>query len=153
MSIHLRQLGVLTEVPTISRLYWIGLYERSNKWKSFFQVDLSPALVYCAKCMLAESEHTYITGHVMLVLTNKLTVLSTLFTFDRPILFSLLIPLAYLLHLNLSARYINILLDSVMLWLTLNLILGIIVTMIWLEICDRFVCIMLLALTCLDLLS
>lgn len=46
-------------------LYWIGLYEESNKWKSFFQVDLSPALVYCAKRMLGESEHTYITGSVL----------------------------------------------------------------------------------------
>jgi len=30
-------------------LYWIGLYEESNKWKWFFQVDLAPAIGYCAK--------------------------------------------------------------------------------------------------------
>jgi hypothetical protein len=43
-------LEVLTEVPTASRLYWIGLYEDSNKWKWFFQVDFAPAIGYCVKC-------------------------------------------------------------------------------------------------------
>jgi len=32
-------------------LYWIGLYDErdSNKWRWFFQVDLSPAIGHCAK--------------------------------------------------------------------------------------------------------
>ena len=68
LSIHLRHLELLTEVLTMSRLYWIGLYE--DKWKSFIKVDLSPAFVYCAKCMLGESEHTQITGHVAQILTR-----------------------------------------------------------------------------------
>ena len=124
----------------MSRLYWIGLYEGSNKWKSFFQVDLSPAFVYCAKCMLAESEHTYITGRVTLVLTNLLSVLSILLTFDRLVLFSLLTPLTYLLLREISARYLKVLLDSVILRLTLGGILSLSITIIWLVICDRFVC-------------
>jgi len=32
-------------------LYWIGLYEGSNIWQWFFQVDYAPAIGYCAKCM------------------------------------------------------------------------------------------------------
>ena len=124
----------------MSRLYWIGLYEGSNKWKSFFQVDLSPAFVYCAKCMLAESEHTYITGRVTLVLTNLLSVLSILLTFDRLVLFSLLTPLTYLLLREISARYLKVLLDSVILRLTLGGTLSLSITIIWLVICDRFVC-------------
>jgi len=35
-------------------LYWISLYEESNKWKWFFQVDLAPAIGHCAMCGLAE---------------------------------------------------------------------------------------------------
>jgi len=31
-------------------LYWISLYEESNKWKWFFQVDFAPAIGYCLKC-------------------------------------------------------------------------------------------------------
>ena len=51
---------VLTEVPTASRLYWIGLYEDSNKWKWFFQVDLAPAIGYCVKRGVAVCKRTYI---------------------------------------------------------------------------------------------
>ncbi|KAF8260533.1 hypothetical protein EI94DRAFT_889905 [Lactarius quietus] len=32
-------------------LYWIGLYEDSNKWKWFFKVDCAPAIGYFAKCV------------------------------------------------------------------------------------------------------
>jgi len=35
-------------------LYWIGLYEESNKWKWCFQVDLAPWIGYCAKRVVAE---------------------------------------------------------------------------------------------------
>ena len=136
MSIHLRQLVVLTEVPMTSRLYWIRLYEGSNKWKSFFQVDPSPAIVYCAR-MLGESEHTYITGHVALS-TRELTVLSILFTFDSLVLFSLLLPLLCMFLCYLTDRYFPVLPDfPTMVWYTLGcMIPGLTVTMIWLEICD-----------------
>ncbi|KAF8261890.1 hypothetical protein EI94DRAFT_748462 [Lactarius quietus] len=36
--------GFLTVV-----LYWIGLYEASNKWKWFFEIDFAPAIGYFAK--------------------------------------------------------------------------------------------------------
>ncbi|KAF8260537.1 hypothetical protein EI94DRAFT_890007 [Lactarius quietus] len=32
-------------------LYWVGLYEESNKWKWFFQVDFAPAIGHFAKCL------------------------------------------------------------------------------------------------------
>lgn len=122
-------------------LYWISLYESLNKWESFFQADLSPAFVYCAKCMLAESKHTYITGHVTLVLTNEFTVLSILFTFDRLILFSLLLPLLCLFLFYLTDRYFPALPDYPdVVSFTFGGIPGLTVTVIWLEICDRFVC-------------
>jgi len=35
-------------------LYWIGLYEDSNKWKWFFHVDFAPAIGYCAKRVVGE---------------------------------------------------------------------------------------------------
>ena len=97
MSIHLRHLELLTEVLTTSRLYWIGLYK--DKWKSFFKVDLSPAFVYCAKCMLGESEHTHITGRVAQILTGAnertySTVATLLFQFAYLVLsvFSAVLP-------------------------------------------------------------
>ena len=53
------ELAVLTDVPTTLRLYWFGLYEDSIKWKWLFQVDLAPAIGYCAKRAVAECKHTY----------------------------------------------------------------------------------------------
>jgi len=35
-------------------LYWIGLYEESNKWKWFFQVDLAPTIGHCAMRVVGE---------------------------------------------------------------------------------------------------
>ena len=53
------ELEELTEVPMISRLYWIGLYDDSKKWKCFFRVDLAPAIGYCAMRVVGECESTY----------------------------------------------------------------------------------------------
>lgn len=48
----------------MSRLYWVGLYEDSNRFKWFFQVDLTPAILpgigYFAKCMVAGGKHILI---------------------------------------------------------------------------------------------
>ena len=48
----------------MSRLYWVGLYEDSNRFKWFFQVDLTPAILpaigYFAKCVVAGGKHTLI---------------------------------------------------------------------------------------------
>ncbi|KAF8258969.1 hypothetical protein EI94DRAFT_1618631 [Lactarius quietus] len=47
-------------------LYWIGLYEErdSNKWRWFFQVNLSPAIAHCAKrvvgCLVGGGMYTCI---------------------------------------------------------------------------------------------
>ena len=46
------ELEVLTEVPTAPRLFWIGLYEDSNKLKWFFQVDFAMRVVW-------EGKHIY----------------------------------------------------------------------------------------------
>ena len=54
------ELAVLIDVSTTLRLYWFGLYEDSMKWKWFFQVDLAPAIGYCAKCAVAECKHTHL---------------------------------------------------------------------------------------------
>ena len=123
-----------------SRLYWIGLYEDSNEWKSFFQVDLAPAFDYCAKRMLGECEHTYITGCVALVLTNGLTVLS-MFTFDRLVVYSLLDPLAFLFLFYTTDRCFHVSPDLPMVfWFTFGVITSVIVELIWLGIRHRFVC-------------
>ena len=53
------ELEVLNEVPTASRLYRIGLYEDSNKWKWLFQVDLAPAIGYCTMRVVGEGMYTY----------------------------------------------------------------------------------------------
>ena len=55
------ELEILTEVLMVSlaRLCWIGLYKDSDKWKSFFQVDLAPAIGYCAKRVVGEGTYTY----------------------------------------------------------------------------------------------
>ena len=53
------KLEVLNVVPVTSRLYWIGLYEGSNKWKWFFQVDLASAIGYCAMRMVGGGKHAY----------------------------------------------------------------------------------------------
>ena len=53
------ELEVLNEVPTASRLYRIGLYEDSNKLKSFFQVDLAPAIGYYTMRVVGEGTYTY----------------------------------------------------------------------------------------------
>ena len=46
------------------RLYWVGLYEDSNRFKWFFQVDLTPTILhgigYFAKCIVAGGEHILI---------------------------------------------------------------------------------------------
>jgi hypothetical protein len=52
------ELEVLNEVPTPPRLYWAGLYEESNKWKWFFQVDFAPAIGYFLMRGVAECKHT-----------------------------------------------------------------------------------------------
>ena len=44
----------------MSRLYWIGLYEDSNKWKWFFQVDSAPAIGYCAMRVVGGRKQTYV---------------------------------------------------------------------------------------------
>jgi len=59
-------------------LYWIGLYEESNKWKWFFQVDLAPAIGHCALRVVGE-------------------FISLLFIFNYPIFASLLYSLAWLI--------------------------------------------------------
>ena len=43
----------------MSRLYWIGLYENSNKWKWFFEVDFAPAIGHFAMRMFGGRKHTY----------------------------------------------------------------------------------------------
>ena len=59
----------------MSRLYWIGLYEDSNRFKWFFQVDLTPAILpaigYFAKCVVAGGKHIFLlAGRMVWVLTN-----------------------------------------------------------------------------------
>ena len=122
------------------RLYWVGLYEDSNKWESFFQVDLSPAFIYCAKRMLGESEHTYITGCVALVLMNELTVLS-MFTLNRLAVVLLLNPLTFPLLLYLLQQRSQDPSDFPMVfWFALGLIQSLIVELIWSRVCRRVVC-------------
>ena len=53
-------LEVLTEVPTMSKLYWIGLYEGSNKCNWFFKVDYAPATGYFAMRVAGAGKNTYI---------------------------------------------------------------------------------------------
>ena len=53
------ELEVLTEVPTAPRLFWIGLYEDSNKLKWFFQVDFAPTIGYFAMRVVWEGKHIY----------------------------------------------------------------------------------------------
>jgi len=48
-SIALTTLDWVSGTFLIVMLYWVGMYEDSNKWKWFFQVDSAPAIGYCAK--------------------------------------------------------------------------------------------------------
>jgi 5'-3' exonuclease len=51
----------------MSRLYWVGIYEGSNKWKWFFPVDFAPAIGYFPMRAIGECKH--VAGRVALVLT------------------------------------------------------------------------------------
>jgi hypothetical protein len=62
----------------MSRLYWVGLYEKqgSTKWKWFFQVDLAPKIGYVIKRVVGEGKHTLPSYHsvvVTAVLTRRRT--------------------------------------------------------------------------------
>jgi len=48
-------------------LFWIGLYEGSNKWNWFFQVDYAPAIGYCAECMVGTATWVLFCPHNRLV--------------------------------------------------------------------------------------
>ena len=88
-----------------SRLYWIGLYEESKKWKAFFQVDYAPAISYFAKCVFGTGTHMSFAGRVVLVLTGTNYAVLLSLSFGEMIvffwLFYMLSSLFIYLHISL----------------------------------------------------